>query len=126
MPLACCQPQSLAFAESAGAAVQLWLGLGLDVTLCLQRLSAWREPEANVQTVHLSLQQLAVELLSSLELACEERVRRTRVAAQHPPACVIQVVRHAAACLVQLRVVPEQLVFHPTRVAAVLAGHSLG
>lgn len=79
-----------------------------------------------MQTVHLSLQQLAVELLSSLKLACEERVRRTCVVAQHPPACVIQVVRHAAACLVQVRVVPEQLVFHPTRVAVVLVGHSLG
>jgi len=76
--------------------------------------------------VLLSLQQLAVELLSFLELACEARVRRTCFEAQHPPACVIQVVRHAAACLVQLRVVPEQLVFHPTRVAAVFVDHSLG
>jgi len=98
----------------------------LGVTLWLQWLAAWREPETHVQTVHLSLQQLAVEMLNSLELACEERVRRIYVEAQHPPACVIQVVRHAAACLVQLRVVPEQLVFHPTRVAAVLVGRSLG
>lgn len=123
VPQACCQPQSLAFAENAGAAVQLWLGLGLGVTLWL---TAWRQPETHVQTVHLSLQQLAIVLLSSVELACEERVRKTHVEAQHPPACVFQVVRHAAACLVQLRVVPEQLVFHPTRVAAVLVGHSLG
>ena len=125
MPLACCQPQALAFAESAGAAVQLWLGLGLGVTVWLQRLAARREPEAHVQIVHLSLQQLAVEQLSALELACEEQVR-IYVEAQHPPACVIQVVRHAAACLAQLRVVPEQLVFHPTHVAAVLVGHFSG
>ena len=80
----------------------------------------------HVQTVLLSLQQLADELLSFQELGCKEQVRRTYVEAHHPPACVIQVVRHAAACLVQLRVVPEQLVFHSTRVAAVLVGHSSG
>ncbi|KAA6423651.1 MAG: hypothetical protein FRX49_06222 [Trebouxia sp. A1-2] len=69
------------------------------LTKCMhERLSAWREPEANVQTVHLNLQQLAVEMLSSLELPCEER----------------------------LRLVPEQLVSHPTRVAAVLVGQPLG
>lgn len=79
-----------------------------------------------MQTVYLSLQQLAVELLSSLELVCEKQTGRTYVEARHPPACVIQAERHAAACLVQLGVDPEQLVFHPTRVAAALVGHSLG